>query len=118
MKIRNGFISNSSSSSFILSSNKSINPKVIINLNNYITEIKNEEELYRAFVYGYELSEWNKKLFKKYKICQKLLQTGKIVYLGVVSDDSDDPISEMLSRGFLKSKTNEYEIIEDVERLT
>lgn len=91
MKTRNGFISNSSSSSFIISStleNFNITIPVKIDLSELGETIKTEEELNSLFydIYGYSHKEdQNKKAAKEqkedYEKCLKDIKNGKTIYL-------------------------------------
>jgi len=98
MKIRDGFVSNSSSSSFILSANKTtknFKTKIIVDIKDYITTtIKTENDIIKYFneyYYGKienynELDNYSKKIYNKIK---KELNNNKIVLTGTFSSDGD-----------------------------
>lgn len=100
MKIRNGFVSNSSSSSFIISTKKAVEeiPVVIeADLMDLISDsIETEEELNRYFKnhYGcdsYESAdEYEKKLWDKMK---KAIAEGNVLHCGRGSNEDSDMLS-------------------------
>lgn len=97
MKIRQGFVSNSSSSSFVIAS-KDKHPRITLTVNiskevDYI--IKTVEELDECFMEKYCYEETLEEFFKeddwqkeKYNKMKKAIEEGKIVYIG--SWNSDD----------------------------
>lgn len=114
MKIRNGFVSNSSSSSFVLSKPKEgggqVTIEIELNLEELISrKIYSKEELddyyYDEYCYGgYSLSDildGDDYLNKQYSNSLKAIENGKVLYIGRVGNDYGDPISEFLySHGF------------------
>lgn len=106
MKIRNGFVSNSSSSSFIISAEKSKEKKfkifIEMDISNLIDLIvTTEEELKDAFIEQYSLSYYFKEedtpfldvledegLLEEYEQCLEELKQGKeVIFLSASSDD-------------------------------
>ena len=91
MKIRQGFVSNSSTSSFILASSRDdlkVKITVEVDLKEMAnTIIKTEEQLesYYRENWGYPLE--NKGLIKDYNIALKAIKEGKTVYIIDVSND-------------------------------
>lgn len=104
MKIRNGFVSNSSSSSFIISSEMHIEPEITIkipmkNLGAYC--ITNTESLIKYFIknYGLEYSSENESfeeildingLTYKYQLCLDELNNEKAIWCFEVSSDEEE----------------------------
>lgn len=99
MKTRSSFVANSSSSSFILSTDKydkDINATITLKvpINRYINQIiKNKEDLDEYFkdCYCYEdieeLSGYDKKYYDNLK---SILDKGRIILLGSVSNEDDE----------------------------
>jgi hypothetical protein len=118
MKIRNGFVSNSSSSSFIVAVKDEKHTKIKITLEVDLAKycrsyssskniFKTVEEL-KAFFnsnYGCDVDDpncdepWAKKQYDKAK---EEIEKGKIVLYGSFADDNDDPAETMLCNMGLK----------------
>ena len=105
MKTRHGFVSNSSSSSFVVAVKPGKDEvKVAFSLSELAdTEIKTVEELdhWRA-----EWDEEDNEYYKDiYESCLKALKAGKIILMGSFHSTGDDGISTMLyDRGGLKDE--------------
>ena len=110
MKIRNGFVSNSSSSSFIVSckDKKSAKIKVELEVDLYdhaddkITTLK-ELDGYFIDRYGWggdttleAIFEDNEGLKEDYIKAKKAIECGELVLFGSFSNESDDPASMLL----------------------
>ncbi len=121
MKIRQGFVSNSSSSSFVIATNgKKLIATVEIDLENFIhTKITNENELidYILDYYGYN-KDFNyeedlnaKNLFNKYK---NYLNEGLSIMIGTAEDCSNNSIEEFVCTNGLEGMkfVEEVKIIE------
>jgi hypothetical protein len=122
MKTRQGFVSNSSSSSFIISTNKGEKPKITIEIDieNYSTEIRNKEDLDKYFIgeYGYgdtleEIFEDDYNLKEGYESCLLELEKGKYIYLGTVSNESGEEIESYLCNNGFPPGGN-FEVIKGV----
>lgn len=102
MKLRVGFVSNSSSSSFIISSPnkrmKSTKISIPVDLNQYVYHTAStEEELLRWFKDNYydDMSDienvedsWSKRTFLK---CLEEIKQGRTVHFGSASDECTSP---------------------------
>jgi hypothetical protein len=106
MKIRKGFVSNSSSSSFIISSKKKPVMTIEIELDELSTEITNKEELddYFTRLDYYDTieemleEEGNK---EQYDMALAELAIGDTIYAGDVSSDSGNELESLIySQGF------------------
>lgn len=105
MKYREGFVSNSSSSSFILSVDKDFEPykyKIKIELEVELDRfqdkvISNIEELNEYFDYHYcsNFIEYDYYAKRYYKM-KEILDSGNKIFIGKLSSESDDEISRHL----------------------
>jgi hypothetical protein len=98
MKIRKGFVSNSSSSSFIVAGNPSKDLDLTITIKADVKKyadgiIKTREELYNNEEIQ-DFLEWNEDI----SICnlEEILDNGKYIYIGRFSDEEGDPIESLL----------------------
>lgn len=123
MKFRNGFVSNSSSSSFVLTSRTKITEEML----NKALGIPEEHPLHSLvssvtkciissskLVDEDELREWRAD-YEKYKDSYSkerldLVEQNNFVYTGYFSDDSGDPIETMLCLSGINVKTEDFEI--------
>jgi hypothetical protein len=95
MKVRSGFVSNSSSSSFIVAIKDEATVKVKVtfeaDLEKYarrkISTIEELNEYYKDYWGG---PDW------KYEECRKAIENGKVVLVGEFSDQSGDRAEEFL----------------------
>jgi len=114
MKTRMGFVSNSSSSSFIIASKEK--PKMIIEIDiEYIADkkITTEKELveYLLEEYGYDTieeffdnEEWDKNNYDK---CLKALEEGNFLYAGSISSDGETSEAYIYDNGWNGNKNFE-----------
>jgi hypothetical protein len=128
MKIRSGFVSNSSSSSFILATakdNKKSPIKITIecNLKDIIEDTIETEKQWVEYLsehccYGESFADQLKEdewLRKKYEKGIKQLKAGKILLVGNCSNEDDDAVSQFIFDNKLKGHIDEtkYSIVED-----
>jgi len=125
MKTRQGFVSNSSSSSFIVAAEKGENEKISltleVDLGQYGARITSKEELdeYVREEYMYnddetleEFLEDDPWLKDKYEKILVALEKGKVVFWGSASyNETDDPIELMIGNGGLRTVASNLEII-------
>jgi hypothetical protein len=120
MKIRSGFVSNSSSSSFIISSK---NDKLTLTLTLQISEIvdkviANKEELDEYFLYEYGYNQTLEELLEeeyykeKYNVCMNALKEGGKLYFGDVSNEDYDSIGSFIYQNGFNGEKN-FEVIQD-----
>ena len=120
MKIRNGFVSNSSSSSFIVAVDNEEDTKVKVSvdvdLKDYGTVIRNIEELDEYFKkrhYIEKLEEMDEYLKESYNNCKNVIHNGKIIVDGSFSSEGD-PLESFLCENGLGNLDieNKVKIIE------
>lgn len=119
MKVRNGFVSNSSSSSFIIASKKlPTNTKITININlQRYTEhkFKSIEELIKYYIEDYGMSMEEILIDDTFLKCRKAIIEGKTIFFGSFSNQSGDPVEEALCElglNEIESSDNSFEIIQ------
>ncbi len=116
MKIRNGFVSNSSSSSFIVAATgEPIKAVMEVDLSTLATKITTKKELDSKVIseYGWskakikEIFEDDEWLEENYNKALEALEQGKVVYWGQASyNETDDPIEFMIGNGGLSNIEN------------
>lgn len=114
MKKRFGFVSNSSSSSFIVAVNKGrtkIKLEVEVDLERYShSTISTIEDLMSYFIdYGYDLDEIKED--ERYQEAKKAIEEGKEILTGSFSSDEGDPIESLLCYNGLKKYIDSKNIV-------
>ena len=113
MKIRAGFVSNSSSSSFIVASKSG--PKVelslTIDLSKYGYIAKSMKELDACFLKQTHEKNMEEVLkdpcyAERYNQCKKAIEKGEIVTMGNFGSDSDDPLEQFLCENGIDNLCN------------
>ena len=116
MKLRNGFVSNSSSSSFVVAvtDKTKVTLQVTVDLKKYADKVcTTEDELRDYFKYEYgddfqKEDDWASKRFNK---CLRAIKDGKKIMLGSFSSDGEEPIEQYLCEVGLP-KSPDMDIIE------
>lgn len=110
MKIRNGFVSNSSSSSFIVAVKKDSGPLTLkINIEDECDVISTIEELEKSEHFRY-CDEEEKAENEDYKKCIKAINAGKVLKFFTASNEDYTPLS-----GFYGHTISKKEVVGDVE---
>jgi hypothetical protein len=101
-KIRLGFVSNSSSSSFIIAGKETPRMTIDVDISSLVEyTISNKDELDEYFVdeYSYETIDEIKEdswVESQYKKCLRELKEGKTIYAGETSSDDDEAYSNLI----------------------
>ncbi len=124
MKIRNGFVSNSSSSSFLISAKDGEDPKIKIEigLSQYVEDTLVTVKDVREYIKNQEFVDTDEEIDaeiesdNRYKKMLQAIDKGNVIYLGEVSDEMDDPISAMLCHnGLGEVSGGNFEVIQDCD---
>jgi hypothetical protein len=106
MKIRSGFVSNSSSSSFIIAANPGQTKCKItfeVDFQKYVGKYDPKPISTKEQLDQWNEKEWGGDINKKtYKQCLAAIEAGKIILAGSFGDQSGDPIEEMFCNSGLK----------------
>lgn len=117
MKTRSGFVSNSSSTSFIVGIGDSteVELHIKINLANYGDVIETKERLDQYFQDSFWQYDEDEECWKEeYDKCLAIIESGKKLIIGTFSDDGGDDLSAFLcNRGI--PETPGIEIIHSEE---
>ena len=117
MKIRNGFVSNSSSSSFVITKNKN-NSKIElkIDISKYITVYNTIEELKQYYIDDFCYDEEDFVDDKSWEKCVEAIKNGKQVIMFHADNESDDILSGLYYNGLsneMFDKEDDVEIIQN-----
>jgi hypothetical protein len=98
MKVRQGFVSNSSSSSFIISSKESelcVNVPVILEPEKIISSIEELDEYFLELYLADALSELTKSEKENYDKCKDKLNNGEKIFIVCVKYTEEDLLCEL-----------------------
>jgi ribosomal 30S subunit maturation factor RimM len=115
MKIRQGYVSNSSSSSFIISSKKKIESiKVEVEFSG-LEEIRNLEKFYEYKMRNDDLTREEVDDYYKDELIKmkKAFENGETVYIGEVSSDDTENVASMSIYNDGVPKSKDYTVIQE-----
>ncbi len=97
MKIKQAFIPNSSSSSFMVSPKGELTLTITVDLSKYGTKVTTIEELESAFEEKFE-TDWKQyeDYEEYYKECVDFIKQKRVIFIGSIGSDYDDYIARML----------------------
>lgn len=115
MKTRNGFVSNSSSTSFVVAlknakkTSTKVKLEIEVDLKDYGTVFTNVEELRKY--YKDELCDEDLDQNEDFQLAKKAIEKGKAVIIGSFSDECTEAVEQLLCRegleGYIKDKNIE-----------
>jgi hypothetical protein len=108
MKIRNGFVSNSSSSSFVISAQRGKDLKTQITFDIDLKSFVDDEVSSVSELDNFYESEYGDPDYKdrpEYKKAKSEIEKGNVVYFGRFADDNE-PIETLLCEMGLKGRVN------------
>lgn len=118
MKIRNGFVSNSSSSSFIIVADSKKKLKITLTIevdfNKFVDKVFNKKEDFIKYLkedYGLEEDEIMER--KRYVKALKAIEKGETIYIGQVASDNDNALETYLYENGLPDKIDGALIINE-----
>lgn len=117
MKVREGYVSNSSTSSFIVAvkpNNAKIKIEIEANITDFGKDLSTEKELYQYFCDEYDSDFMKDKDISKWYIKSLVaIEAGKIVIAGSFADDSG-PIEALLcDQGIDRQLNKNIEVIQN-----
>lgn len=114
MKVRSGFVSNSSSSSFIVAVNENTKVKleIEVDLNKFSdVKIKTIDDLTNYFLNDLYLEPEDLEEDSEYNKAKEAIQEGKEILIGSFSNDSGDGLENFLCDNGLENNINVKDMI-------
>lgn len=130
MKSRKGFVTNSSSSSFVIATKPGIGARIAIEMDlskciDYTLKTKKDVIDYLIYVYSYknEYTEDNlPELFmdndcakEQYDLYMQFIEAGKYVHIGIASDEDVDNTAGMYIRNNGLPPSSDYDILQNCD---
>ena len=117
MQIRSGFVSNSSSSSFIVAAKKgktNVKLELEVDLADYLDgdPIATVDELTRFYKEEYDSEESELVTDSNFQAAKKAIEKGQVIYMGSFSDQSDNNLERFLCEQGIPEHTKNITIIQ------